>query len=627
MKKQNLAKLFAFLLIAVLLFSQGAVFAENYATRDDIPEEYKWKLETIYKSIDAFNADYDEVLKDILPKIEAYKGKLKSSKAILEVLKLDDQMLMKYYKMNMYAKMRLDINQLDSEAAELSSRVGYLLVKAGAAEAFIEPEILSKSDRALDMYINSSLLKDYKFYLQKLKDKKAHVLSASEEEILAKLGDFAKSPEEIYDKLTLADAHYPYIIDYETGEVEFYNPALMRSEDPEERKRGYEILYSSTADMQYGLSQTLISEVKKNVFFATVRKYESALQASMSSVHVPTQVYDNLIDTLNNNLDSLHKYMELRAKAIGFEKIHSYDMALPMLPSYRMTIPYEEGKAMVKEALKPLGEEYISMLDYAFNNNWIDVYPSPNKYAGGYSWGQYDTDPIILMNYTDDLNSVSTLAHELGHSMHTWYAKNNNNYRNYDYAIFNAEVASTLNELLLSKYLINKAETNIEKIYLLNTMINNMRNTVFIQAMYAEFEKSIHEAIETGAGLSADSMKYIWLEILQKYYGDNYVPEDFIALWPLEIPHFFMNFYVYNYATSFIAACPISDTIYNGEEGAVENYLKYLKAGGSDYPVEILKKAGVDMTKPEPIEAFTDLFDSYVKQLEQLMIEEGLIAN
>jgi oligoendopeptidase F len=410
------------------------------------------------------------------------------------------------------------------------------------------------------------------------------------------------------------------------GTVEYREASWYVSEDRELRKKYFEIGYERYLDVENSLAEALISEVKKNIFFATARKYESSAEAALAGNSIPVEVLDNVVDTIGNNLTALNKYYDLRRRALGLEDLHIYDFGPTIIPGYDAEMSYEDAKGVILNGLKPLGEEYAEVLQTAFDNRWIDVYPGENKYRGAYNISAYSLNPYILMNYTDSFYDMKTLAHELGHAVHGYWSNSNQSYRNSSKPPFVSEVASITNELLIMRQAIDNAKDNQEKMALIDMMISDMDGTVFFQIMLQEYEKTLHEMQEAGQGLSTKVLKQLWADLCVKYWGPTFVPDEFYNVRGLNISHYYRGFYVYSYATSFIAAYPISEAVYNGEEGAVEGYLDFLRAGGSDYPVEIIKTMGVDLTKTEPIEAFLAEFTRLVDELETLMIEEGLIT-
>lgn len=630
--KKTFLRAAAVTLAMILLLPICFTYAEDTGIpkRSDIADQYKWKLEHIYKSNADWEKDYRVVQKELLPKIAEYKGKLTGTSEVFECLKLGDQIGIIVDRLYVYACMSSDQNNADNAASELASRAESLNTASSEAQAFILPELLGKPVEVLEKdYISNPLFKDYKYYFTKLLAQKAHILSDVEEKILAMTGDMAASPEDIFAKATTADIEIPVMKDKEGNEFKLTRgrfSALLSDPDRAMRKEAFEKHFATYDKVKNTLAATLSAEVNKNVFNAKARKYNSALEAAVSgNNNIPVAVYDNLVKSVNNNLSYLHNYVSLRKKVMNVDKIHYYDMYTTLVDDYEMTVKYEDAKKMVKEGLKPMGAEYGKLIDTAFANNWIDVYETENKTTGGYSWGSYDTHPYMLLNYNDTVDEMLTVAHEMGHSAHSYYTNSNQKYRNSNYPTFLAEVASTTNEFLMQEYMLKHTKNNQEKLYLINNMVENIRGSVYTQIMYAEFEKIIHEKVEAGEALSADSMNEIWGNLMEKYYGADFEVDPLVKLWWARIPHFYMDFYVYNYATGIAGAYPLSQGILKGEKGAVGKYMDFLKAGDSDYPVEILKRAGVDMTSTKPVDDLLKLFNELVNEMEKILKEEGKI--
>lgn len=630
--KKNYLRTVAVVLSMVMLISVCLVYAEDTGIpkRSDIDGKYKWKMEDLYKDQAAWDKDVAKLQKELSPKIQKYKGKLTSTAAVLECLKLADEIGMTLEKVYAYAYMKQSENTADSVASETLSKADTLYADMTAVMSFIEPELLAKSDATLKKYyLNNPTFKQYKYYFTTLLDKKAHILTKSEEELLAMTGDMASSPNDIYTKISTADIEIPTIKDEEGKEVKLTRgrfSTYLDNKNRDMRKEAFEKHFATFDKVKNSIASTLNAEVKKNIFYAKARKYDSALESALhSTFNVPTSVYDNLLKSVNNNISYLHKYVGLRKKVLNIDKVHYYDMYCTLVDDYEMKIEYEDAKKMIVDGLKPLGPEYLKGVQTAFDHNWIDVYETENKETGAYSYGVYGSHPFIMLNYSGTSDDMLTTAHELGHTMHSYYSNANQTYRNANYSTFTAEVASTTNELIMTQYLLDRAKNNQEKLYLINSLIENIRGSLFTQVMYAEFEKAIHERVEKGEALSADTMNEIWGSLMQKYYGPEFEVDPLVKLWWARIPHFYMNFYVFNYATAIAAAYPLSQGLAKVEAGAFDKYMGFLKAGGSDYPVEILKKAGVDMTTTKPVDDLLVLFNSLVDQMEQILKEEGKI--
>ncbi|MFZ5352801.1 MAG: oligoendopeptidase F [Bacillota bacterium] len=624
-------KLLALIMALVFLLTQAFVYAESetYSSRDEIAAEYKWDFTDIYPSVEAWEADLAKFENEVIPAYDNYRGKLNLSTRIKDVLDLDVEATYLLYKLYMYASLSYDLDATDENAALLYEKIMGVYGKYVEAYSFITPELMAKPDKVLELYINSPNLAVYKPYLQSLYTQKQHILSDEEEALLAKLADIGDSYQGIYDKATVADMKFPMVKDAEGNEHEFSRGLYGQwLEDPirENRKIAFETMYGEYDKIKYTLAQNYISEVKKNVAFAKIRNYDSALNAALDGSSIPVEVYNNLISSVNANLEPLHKYMTLRKKAMGLDKVHIYDTYVSLASDYESNIPYEDAKALLKKGLAPLGEEYLEMLDTAFNNNWVDVYETPNKATGAYATMVYGVHPYVLMNYNNSTDSMLTLAHEMGHALHFEYSDKNNNILSAWPATFTAEVASTTNEILMIQYMLNNSKDNKEKLYLLNNLIENIRGSVYTQIMYSEFEDTIHKKVENGEAVTMNVLRQVWGDLMIKYFGEDFELDELATLWWSRIPHFYNAFYVYTYATSMVSAYPIGNAIINGEEGAVDKYLAFLKAGASDTPIEVLKLAGIDMSSPEPVNELLTEFGKLVDQMEQIMIEEGIIT-
>ncbi|KNF09511.1 oligoendopeptidase F [Gottschalkia purinilytica] len=591
--------------------------------RKDIDETYKWDLSSMYSNDEEWEQDFDK-LKQLSKDIIKYKGEIvKDSKTLLNVLKLKDEISRTIDNVYTFSKMKLDENTTNNKYQSLTDRASSLIVEIEENLSFITPEILSIEEDKLREYINSEKdLKIYEHYLSEIVRKKEHVLSSQEESIIAQVGDLASSTENIFSMLNNADIKFPKIKDENGTEIEITHGnfiPFMENKDRSVRKNAFKGLYDTYNKFRNTFATSLSGEVKKNIFYSKVRKYKSSLEASLDQNNISTKVYDNLISTVHDNLDLMHRYIKLRKKMLKLDELHMYDLYTPMVKDIDMKINYEEAKKIVLEGLNPLGEEYLNVVKEGYNSRWIDVYENRGKRSGAYSWGTYDSDPYILLNYHDTLDNVFTLAHEMGHSMHSYYSKKTQPYIYGGYSIFVAEVASTVNEALLMEYMIKNAKNKEEKLYLLNHYLEQFRGTVFRQTMFAEFEKIIHDKVESGAALTADSASEIYKELNEKYYGKDIIIDEEIAIEWARIPHFYYNFYVYQYATGFSAAIDLSQKIINEGKSAVDRYISFLKSGSSDYPTNVLREAGVDMTKPEAIDNALKLFKKLLEEMENLV--------
>ncbi len=455
-----------------------------------------------------------------------------------------------------------------------------------------------------------------------LNEQRAHVLTEAEEAILAQASEVTSSPSNTFGMLNNADMKFPTIKDEDGEEVEITHGRYIRfleSSDRRVREDAFKAVYQTYDHYKNTFASTLSGQVKQDLFYANVRKYQSARQAALSKNHIPEVVYDQLIKTVNNRLDLLHRYIRLRKKVLGVDELHMYDLYTPLVKDVKMDIPYEEAKELVLKGVEPLGEEYVSTLREGFDKRWVDVEENVGKRSGAYSSGAYGTMPYILMNWQDNVNNLFTLAHEFGHSLHSYYTRKHQPYLYGDYTIFVAEVASTLNEALLNDYMVKHTEDPKEKLYLLNHFLEGFRGTVFRQTMFAEFEQLIHEKAANGESLTPELLTKTYYDLNVKYFGEDLIIDEEIGLEWARIPHFYYNFYVYQYATGYSAAAALSKQILEEGEPAVTRYLEFLQAGSSDYPIEVLKHAGVDMTSPEPIEQALSVFEKALTEMEQLL--------
>jgi oligoendopeptidase F len=590
--------------------------------REEIDDCYKWKLEDIYENEQLWEQDFT-ALQQMIPEIEKYQGRLGASSAeLLQALKLSEQIERKTEKLYVYAKMRRDENNAEPRYQTLFDRIENLAVQVGSASSYIVPEITSISEEKLKAFMDEmGELKVYQHFFQELIRRRQHVLSQEEERLLAMSSDLSVAPGNIFSMLNNADIKFPVIKDEDGKEIELTKGRygrFMESQDRRVRKEAFEGLYGTYSRLKNTLAATLSSAVKKDVFYARCRKYAGALEAALDQDNVPPQVYHQLIETVHNNLPHMYRYLEIRKKLLGLDELHMYDIYVPMVKDYKMEISFEEAKKTVVKALQPLGSEYLDKLQEGMESGWIDVYENEGKTSGAYSWGAYDTHPYVLLNYDNKLDDMFTLAHEMGHALHSYYSHQAQPHVYSQYSIFVAEVASTVNESLLIDYLLAQSERKEEKMYLLNHYLEQFRGTVYRQTMFAEFEKIIHEMVEQGAPLTPDSLNRIYRELNELYYGPDVVIDKEIEYEWARIPHFYSGFYVYKYATGFSAATALKQKILNEGQPAVERYLEFLKGGGSNYPIELLKKAGVDLTSPLPVQEALQYFGRLVEEMGEI---------
>ncbi len=596
--------------------------AKTLPKRSEIDEKYKWRLEDIYADDNQWESDFKKV--DALVRdLESFKGKLQeSAKKLLACLRLRDEILKLEERLYSYSRLRRDEDTTNPVYQALHDRSDRMVVKVDAAVSFIAPEILSIPGELLDQFVSQEGgLALYRHFLDEVLRRKPHILPVAEEQLLARAGELAQAPDNIFTMIDDADVTFPAVKDADGEMVELTKGryvSLIQSQDRRVRKDAFEALYSGYARLKNTIGATLNASVKKDVFFAQVRNYKSALEAAVSEDDVPVTVYTNLIETVHKHLNLIHRYMALRKKMLDVDSLHMYDLYAPLVKEVKMKIPFEEAVEIVGKALEPLGGEYQETLKKGMASRWIDVFETRAKAGGAYSNGVYGVHPFVLLNYEADLTNVFTLAHEMGHALHSYYSFANQPYVYAHYTIFTAEVASTLNETLLTHYLLKTTTDRFQKLYLINNYLERFRQILYRQTMFAEFEKIIHEKVEAGEALTPDEFSRIYRDLNTAYHGPEVVVDDEIALEWARIPHFYMTFYVYKYATGFSAATALSKQILEEGKPAVERYLTFLKSGGSDYPVNILKKAGVDMATPGPIEDALRLFESLLDQMEEL---------
>ena len=588
--------------------------------RSTIENKFKWTIDEMYPNEESIEKDIQKV-KELIEEVKKYKGILADSEEnLFKALNISEetsrilQNLYVYTHMKSHEDTRINKNQGNATKTDMLS------TELSMATSYMVPEIIAMDSEKLENYLKTERLSHYKKYVDDILRLKPHTLNEREEELLAAVADLSGVPENVYDMLSFADLQFPEIED-ENGEkvrVTHSNFSLfLKSKDARVRKDAFEAMYGIYGQYKNTFASTLYGGIKSEIFYAKTRKYESALQGSLFQDNVSVDVYNNLIDAVHENLDTLNDYIDLKKKFLGLDKINMYDLYVPLTENFDMEISYEKAQKIILEALKPLGEEYLENVKKAFAEGWIDVYGNEGKQGGAYSWGSYDSKSYILMSYKDDLNSLFTLIHEMGHSMHSFYSKNNQPYLYSGYKIFVAEVASTLNELLLINYLLKNAESKEERVYLLNYYLEQFRTTVYRQTMFAEFEKICHGKVEEGEPLTAEDFNNIYYDLNKKYYGESCDVNEEIALEWARIPHFYSNFYVYKYATGFSAASALSKQILEEGESAVSRYKEFLKSGGSEFPLDQLRKAGIDMEKKESVDEALHVFKDLVKQLEK----------
>jgi len=595
-------------------------------TRQDVDVTETWNLESIYASNEAWEEEFESV-KAMLPLLVEYKGRLgQSAETLYEGLQLRDEVSRRLYKLYTYAHMRYDENTADSFYQAMNDRARTLASQIGATLAFMTPELLAVPEATIETYLNeNSDLAMYRHAFDELNQEREHVLTEAEEAILAKAGEVLGQSGTTFGMLNNADLTFPKIKGEDGEETELTHGrfiTFLESSDRSVREAAFKAMYGTYAKYTNTLASTLAGSVKKDNFYADVRKFPSARAAALHGNAIPESVYDGLVEAVHEHLPLLHRYVALRKRVLGLDELHMYDMYTPLVSEVEMKVSYEEAKQLMVEGLAPLGAEYKHILEEGLSERWVDVRETRGKRSGAYSSGAYDTQPFILMNWQDNINNLFTLAHEFGHSVHSYYTRKSQPYPYGDYSIFVAEVASTTNEALLNDYLLKKVTDRKEKLYLLNNQLETFRGTLFRQTMFAEFEHAIHDAARLGQSLTPEFLTSTYYALNQKYFGEEIVLDEEIGLEWARIPHFYYNYYVYQYATGISAAAALTDQILEEGQPAVERYINnFLKAGSSDYPIEVLKAAGVDMTTKAPVEAALRQFERVLDEFEALLAE------
>lgn len=591
--------------------------------RKDIDVKDTWNLESIYANNELWEEDYAALEKDAA-EFAKLKGAIEADVSkIPAVLDAYYGLHRRLSKLSVYARMRFDQDTTDSTYQTMSAKIGSLGVKIGAASAFVEPEILSYSKEQLEAAEKENERTAY--YGRKIEEMlrgQEHTLDAEKEELLAAAGDMAEAPDDIFSVLMNADMKYPDIVLEDGTHLPLTNStyiSYMESPDRAVREGAFKTLYGQIASLKNTFAAIYRGNLKQAKFYAQSRKYSSARAMYLADSNVPESVYDNLLSAVHEALPMMYRYVAVRKKVLGVDKLHMYDVYTPIVAAQNQTYEFEQAKQMVLEALKPMGEDYLSYAREGLENRWIDIYPNKGKKGGAYSWGCYDSQPFILLNYTKNLDSVFTLIHEMGHSIHSYYSRTAQDYAYSDYKIFVAEVASTCNECLLMHDLLEKTTDKEQRKYLLNHYLDSFKGTLFRQTMFAEFEKNAHEYCAQGKPLTAEALSQMYLELNQKYFGPDMEKDEEIAYEWMRIPHFYTPFYVYQYATGYSAAVALSAKILKEGKPAVDAYMSFLKGGESKDPIDLLKMAGVDMTTEKPVADALALFGELVAELEALV--------
>lgn len=593
----------------------------TYQSRADVPEKEKWNFADLFTSKEDWENEYRQIEK-MIPKLKEFDGAIHDGASLYQYLKLKEDVSSKFNLIYVYGMLQADVDTRDTEAQSMVDRAKQLAVKLSAASSFFMPFLLSLKETTLREYIGQDehlgyfekdLFESYRY--------KAHVLTKEKEELLSQLGEALSAPSHTYNMLNNADIKFGEVTGEDGKKVELTRgmySKLIEDEDREKRREAYKAYYKPYLQLKNSIASTLSSNIKTNVKLAQLRNYPSALEKGLFGDMVPKEVYDNLIAAAKANIGPMHRYAEIRKEKLGVEELRQYDLNVPLVEGVKLEISYEEAWETISQALAPLGEEYVQTLRTFKDARYIDVRETPGKRSGAYNLGVYGVHPFVLLNQHDDLDSMFTMIHEFGHAMHSWYSSHNQPRISAGYSIFVAEVASTVNEVLLINYLLEK-ETNQEiRKYLLNHFIDQFRGTFFTQVMFAEFEKITHELAEKGKPLNVEVFNGVYESLFRQYNGDLVVFDEEVKYGWSRIPHFYRPFYVYKYATGFASAIHIAEKLLEGDGEAVNAYLTFLKSGSSDYPLELLKKTGVDLTKPEPI-------DNALKRFEQLVNDFGYL--
>ncbi|TPG83628.1 oligoendopeptidase F [Brevibacillus laterosporus] len=596
----------------------------SYQNRKEIPTIFTWNLANTYPNLTSWEKDKQEV-KRLADDFAKHQGKWgQSAKALAQGMEAYSQLMRLLDKVNVYATLNFDIQTADPSAQAILNQAEKIRVYVKEKTAWVGPELILIPDQKMEKFLQAKELAPYKPFIEEKLRTKQHMLPKEQEQLLASFTSLGENPENTY-KMLSKDIPLP-LIKVESGKMvpltRTNYATYLESKDQRVRKAAYQAMYQTLEKYQDTLAQTIAGQIKANNLYASNRKYKNALEASLTPNHVPVEVYDQLISTVNKNLPLLERYLKLRKEILSLPELHMYDLYVPLFDRKTEYIPYEQAREMVVKGIMPLGEEYVSHIKMAFDNRWIDVYSTPDKRTGAYQWGAYDTHPYVLLNYQGLKGDVSTIAHELGHAMQSYYTNKAQPYITSGYPIFTAEVASTMNENLLFTSQYKSAQTNKEKMAFLVQNLENFRTTLFRQTQFAEFEKAMHEAEQRGEALQADSLKKMYLDINKKYYGKQVVMDQEIAMEWARVPHFYYNYYVYQYATSFAASVALAKQVEAGGKPEAERYIQtLLSLGSSKPPLIVLKEAGVDMTTAKPIEDAMQVFKERLDELERLMKE------
>jgi oligoendopeptidase F len=625
--KKNLFLLF------LLVFSITTLLFPQSPERKDVPEKYKWNLSEIYPSVEAWQSDVD-MLKTEVEKLAGFKGTLSSSSASLyNALKTGNELIKTLSKAWTYASNLSNENLNISENQAMMQQMGALGTKFGEVTAYFEPEVLEMPKEKIDQFLKEKpeLAKEFDMYIDNIQRLRAHTLTEAEETILASFGLISDVQGDVYDIFTNAEKPFQKVT-LSTGEEVELTPASYTRyrtlENRDDRAKVFDSFFNDYGKYKNTLGANLGGKVKKDWVYAKNRKYESSLHAALNSDYLPVSVYTTLIEQVNNNLPTLHRALDLKKRMLGVDELRYYDLYVPLVQKVDMSFTVEQGQKVLLDALKPLGTEYVSVLQKSYDERWIDYIPTVGKRSGAYSTGgAYDVHPYILMNWTDDYESVSTLAHELGHTMHSYFSNKTQPFAKADYATFVAEIASTVNENLLNNYAVKNAKSDEERLYLLGSYLELLRTTIFRQTSFAEFEWEIHKKVEAGEPLTGEDMCAIYFDIVKKYYGHDKghcAVDDYVQYEWSYIPHFLgYNYYVFQYATSLIYGTALVEKMTEKGQSGVDAYYNILKGGGSKYPTELIKDAGIDPMSPEPVALTMKKMNKVMDQMEEILKKMG----
>jgi oligoendopeptidase F len=598
--------------------------ANTLPKRSAVPDDLKWDLTTIYPSDEAWEKDFQRV-KALIPKVTAYQGKLgESGKMLLEAFAVRDEASQILGKLYVYANMRLHEDTRVATYQALSDRAETLSNELSAASSFMTPEILSIQPEKLQGFIKDTKgLELYKFKLDELNRRRPHIRSAEVESLLAQANDVCGTSDRVYEQFTTADMKLPQVEDKDGNMIQMtqgnYGARFLDSRDRAERQRGFEAMLGTYQKYRNTFGALYAAQVKSDIFNARSRNYQSSIEAALDSINVPVAVYSTLIETVHQNLPKLHRYLELRKRALGVSDLRMYDLYVPIVKDVDYKIEYDEAVETILKALQPLGKEYVDALRQGFKSRWVDVMENEGKRSGAYSWGSYGTNPFMLMNWQDTMDSMFTLAHEAGHAMHSFFTRRTQPYPYGNYTLFVAEVASTCNEALLRHHLLETVSAKAIRALVINDALEGFRTTLYRQALFAEFERDAHARAEAGEALTPELLCKIFRALNDKYYGPVVAVDDLIEIEWARIPHFYSPFYVYQYSTGISVATALAHQITAEGEPAIKRYLRFLSSGSSDYSINLLRDAGVDLSTPKPIQQALDTFEKYLDEFEKVL--------